>query len=92
MTERSRAATPSPWRRPGPSVASPASDFPPPASAARPDGPERPAAEPGDAEPHDAEPEERGRGGSRRLIRWVAIVAGIIMAVLACWQDPLYAL
>lgn len=35
------------------------------------------------------EPQERRR--SRRLIRWVAVVVGIILAVLACWQDPLYA-
>ena len=36
--------------------------------------------------------EERERTRYRRLIRWVAIVVGIILAVLACWQDPLYAL
>ncbi|MGN9913007.1 hypothetical protein ACTMTJ_36265 [Phytohabitans sp. LJ34] len=71
MTERSRAATPSPWRRPGPSVQLP----PPPPPAAT----------------MDIEPEERRRG-SRRLIRWFAVVVGIILAVLACWQDPLYAL
>lgn len=27
----------------------------------------------------------------RRLLRWSAIVGAAIFAVLACWQDPLYA-
>ncbi|MFC0528456.1 hypothetical protein [Phytohabitans kaempferiae] len=38
----------------------------------------------------DTEMEERAH--SRRLIRWGAVTVGIILAVLACWQDPLYAL
>jgi hypothetical protein len=47
------------------------------------------------AGPESAPPEPEGRKpprGRRRLIRWVAIIAGVILAVLACWQDPLYAL
>jgi hypothetical protein len=82
MSERSRASTPSPWRRPGPSVVQPAPDFllPSPAASA----PEATQSE----EPEQRRP-PRGR---RRLIRWVAIIAGVILAVLACWQDPLYAL
>jgi hypothetical protein len=28
----------------------------------------------------------------RRLVRWVSVLAVGILAVLACWQDPLYAL
>jgi len=75
VTGRSRAATPSPWRRPGPSVQLP----PPPTATTSPD-----------IDPD--EPDEPQRRRSRRLIRWVAIVVGIILAVLACWQDPLYAL
>jgi hypothetical protein len=78
VTERSRAATPSPWRRPGPSV-----QLPPPT--------DRLETEPDERAELD-EREERQRKNSRRLIRWVAIVAGVILAVLACWQDPLYAL
>jgi hypothetical protein len=35
---------------------------------------------------------ERAKMPTRRLIRWAAIVAAVILAVLACWQDPLYAL
>ena len=75
MTERSRAATPSPWRRPRPSVQLP--PRPPPT-----DG----------AEPEPDEQQERQRKRSRRLIRWTAVIVGIILAVLACWQEPLYAL
>lgn len=74
MIERSRAATPSPWRRPGPSV-----QLPPPTDSVEPD-----------PEPESDAPDERKR--SRRLIRWTAVIVGIILAVLACWQDPLYAL
>jgi hypothetical protein len=40
--------------------------------------------------PHEAA--ERGRARNRRLVRWTAIVTGVILAVLACWQDPLYAI
>ncbi|MEH1125821.1 hypothetical protein [Micromonospora sp. CPCC 206061] len=28
----------------------------------------------------------------RRIIRWAAIGGALILAVLACWQDPVYAL
>lgn len=84
MSERSRASTPSPWRRPGPSVTQPAAGFPlPTASAPPPNAPE--------ATPDEPERPKSSRG-RRRLIRWVAIIAGVILAVLACWQDPLYAL
>jgi hypothetical protein len=56
---------------------------PPPAAASGPESPPE----------TDPEPDERRRTSSRRrLIRWVAVVVGIILAVLACWQDPLYAL
>ena len=72
MSERGRAATPSPWRRPGPSV----QQLPPLV--------ESKATEPDD--------EARERKRSRRLVRWTAVIVGIILAVLACWQDPLYAL
>jgi hypothetical protein len=34
----------------------------------------------------------RPRVPTRRLIRWAAILTAVILAVLACWQDPLYAL
>jgi hypothetical protein len=40
--------------------------------------------------PHEAA--ERARARNRRLVRWTAIVTGVILAVLACWQDPLYAI
>jgi hypothetical protein len=83
VSERSRASTPSPWRRPGPSVMPPAAESLLPTTTAAPAGPE------------SAPPEPEGRKpprGRRRLIRWVAIIAGVILAVLACWQDPLYAL
>ncbi|GAA4685927.1 hypothetical protein [Phytohabitans rumicis] len=41
----------------------------------------------------EADQEERTRSiPRRRLIRWAAIIAGVILAVLACWQDPLYAI
>jgi hypothetical protein len=76
VTQRSRAATPSPWRRPGPSVQP--SPPPPPADGGMENDPD--------------EREERKRKRSRRLIRWAAVIVGIILAVLACWQDPLYAL
>ncbi|MDQ7909719.1 hypothetical protein RB614_34875 [Phytohabitans sp. ZYX-F-186] len=99
MTERSRAATPSPWRRPGPAVARPAAEFlPPVGAAARANTPQGAAGafqvgpDAAAEVPPDGQPEERKRKRSRRLIRWVAIVAGVILAVLACWQDPLYAL
>lgn len=28
---------------------------------------------------------------TRRLVRWAAVTAILILAVLACWQDPVYA-
>ncbi|MFV2021004.1 hypothetical protein [Micromonospora sp. LOL_023] len=28
---------------------------------------------------------------SRQLLRWVAVVSALVVAVLACWQDPSYA-
>ncbi|MDG4766579.1 hypothetical protein O7632_21120 [Solwaraspora sp. WMMD406] len=28
----------------------------------------------------------------RRLLRWTAVVGALVIAVLACWQDPGYAL
>jgi hypothetical protein len=69
----------------------PAADFPLPTPAhSAPLKTETEAMEP------DGRPEEGPRRdvsrGRRRLIRWVAIIAGVILAVLACWQDPLYAL
>jgi hypothetical protein len=40
----------------------------------------------------DAEPDERpARFNRRRIVRWVAVLALGILAVLAIWQDPLYA-
>ncbi|MFY1694475.1 MULTISPECIES: hypothetical protein [unclassified Solwaraspora] len=27
----------------------------------------------------------------RQLLRWVAVVGALVIAVLACWQDPSYA-
>ena len=39
-----------------------------------------------------AEPDERpARFSRRRLVRWVAVLTLAILAVLAIWQDPLYA-
>jgi hypothetical protein len=42
----------------------------------------------------EVEPEEvpPSRVTGRRVVRWVAVLAVGIVAVLACWQDPLYAL
>jgi hypothetical protein len=42
----------------------------------------------------EVEPEELPppRVNGRRVVRWVAVLAVGIVAVLACWQDPLYAL
>jgi hypothetical protein len=68
-------------------VAQPAVDFLLPKPAAFP--PSEAAAEAN--RPDEPERREPSRG-RRRLIRWVAIIAGVILAVLACWQDPLYAL
>jgi hypothetical protein len=41
---------------------------------------------------HPPEATEHARIRKRRMVRWTAIVTGVILAVLACWQDPLYAL
>jgi ferric-dicitrate binding protein FerR (iron transport regulator) len=37
-------------------------------------------------------PAPRDNKRRRRLIRWAAIGGALILAVLACWQDPVYAL
>ena len=40
----------------------------------------------------DLEPDEGpGRFTTRRVVRWVAILTVGILAVLAIWQEPLYA-
>jgi len=40
----------------------------------------------------DLEPDEGpARFNKRRLVRWVAILTIGILAVLAIWQEPLYA-
>ncbi|MDG4770444.1 hypothetical protein [Solwaraspora sp. WMMD792] len=28
---------------------------------------------------------------ARQVLRWVAVIAALVVAVLACWQDPGYA-
>jgi hypothetical protein len=40
----------------------------------------------------DTEPDEPARISVRRMVRWVTVLAVGILAVLAIWQDPLYAL
>ncbi|HET9518410.1 MAG TPA: hypothetical protein VFO77_11840 [Actinoplanes sp.] len=40
----------------------------------------------------DTEPDEPARFNVRRMVRWVTVLAVGILAVLAFWQDPLYAL
>ena len=45
------------------------------------------------AEPQVDEPEDRpGRFTGRRLLRWAVVLTVGILAVLAIWQEPLYAL
>ena len=39
----------------------------------------------------ELEEDEPARFNTRRLVRWVAILCIGILAVLAIWQDPLYA-
>ncbi|MCW6010540.1 hypothetical protein K1W54_39225 [Micromonospora sp. CPCC 205371] len=36
-------------------------------------------------------PSPTRRFNRRRLIRWAAVGGALILAVLACWQDPVYA-
>ena len=46
-----------------------------------------------DVRPEPAvEEDEPGRFNGRRVVRWVAILTLGILAVLAIWQDPLYAM
>ena len=40
----------------------------------------------------DFEEERRPLISGRRLARWITVLAVGILAVLALWQDPLYAL
>jgi len=42
-------------------------------------------------EPDVEEDEPASRFNARRVIRWVAILTIGILAVLAIWQEPLYA-
>ena len=45
------------------------------------------------AEPQLDEPEDRPvRFTGRRLLRWAVVLTVGILAVLAIWQEPLYAL
>lgn len=52
-----------------------------------PPGPPQP---PSDAETATAD-DEPTLITSRQLLRWAAVIGALVVAVLACWQDPGYA-